>query len=308
MTFEAADLSPVLDAVAGWPAFAGEPLKMGDDDRDWKPSRAWLATLRSAGHGYARFTPNKPAGRLAKVTIAAGLVVGAVAPDMFGSVDELVALLQEIPFEVCSIGTLYPDEWAASKERSTFGFANTHVTLGFGCAFRGPGHDRLVSRRWLEHGPWRLHRGADDLSLVQFHDLDADPLTALAQAIPGHRRMGISDQGGFIQGPSAAGKGIGYVAAEKLPEGLYHAEDRTLEVVVPTGRAVPQGEMQDACAYRRAKRDDRSTPIAQVAYVFMTEKEARAHLREMWLRELQVWTVEGGAKRRLDLELERTTP
>ena len=91
--------------------------------------------------------------------------------------------------------------WQANKVagdggRELFGFAQTRAP-GWGCMFVGErGHAQLVSRRWLEYGPWLLDRFADDVSLIQFHDLDADPATALAQALPGHRRLGDNDTGG----------------------------------------------------------------------------------------------------------------
>lgn len=87
------------------------------------------------------------------------------------------------------------------RDRQCLGprFGDGHYGHGWGCAFKGDGHRNLVSRRWLEHGPWQLVRGANDVSLVLFHDLNADPATALEQAKPSHQRMGISPEGGYIQ-------------------------------------------------------------------------------------------------------------
>jgi hypothetical protein len=39
-----------------------------------------------------------------------------------------------------------------------------------------------------------------------------------------------------------------------------------------------------------------------VAYVFVDEADARAHLHELWLRELECWLVDDKGKRRLDLD------
>jgi hypothetical protein len=310
ITVEARELEPVLEAVVRWPWFSGEPTEViADDEIVRVPSgRRWVDVVLAAKQsGGAKFSPpNGPHLRSTYVGLARGLRVSARAPEVFERAEDVLTLLASLPLEVCSIASAYY-EWMEMSldDRPTRGFANRHEPLGFGCVFRGRGYDRLVSRRWLDFGPWRILRGPDDLTMVQFHDLDADPQTALAQALPGHERIGISETSGFIQGPSLAGKGIKYVVSEKLPEGLYNRETRTLEVVV-AGRTISQGEMRDACAYRLHKRNDPKTPIEHVAYVFLTDAEARAHLHEMWLRELQVWTVERGDKRRVDLDYHPT--
>lgn len=61
--------------------------------------------------------------------------------------------------------------------------------------------------------------------------------------------------------------------------------------------------MRDACAVRHQHQVERPAekPIDQVAYVFLDESDARAHLHELWLRDLEVWLVDGAGKRRLDL-------
>jgi hypothetical protein len=302
-TFEGPDLSALAEPIVAWRCFGGAPRLLHIREEDRAPSGDWKRQLTEAQSGAATFSALGAGERRAcRVGIASGRLVTAVAPDVFSTVGEVLALIEQVPFTVVSFGEVFPDEWR-DTERDTFGFANGHTRLGWGCAFKGAGHDRLVSRRWLDFGPWRVLRGAGDLTLVQFHDLAlTDPAAALAQALPGHERMGISEIGGFIQGRSAAGRGIKYVVREKLPEGFYDARTRTLEVVVPPGRAISQGEMLDACAYRVNKRADQTTPIERVAYVFIDEASARAHLHEMWLRELEVWTVEGGDKRRLDLD------
>src|SRR6185436_9555656 len=122
---------------------------------------------------------------------------------------------------ICSTASLYP-EWADGSPGDPYrapNFAELHFGHGWACAFRGEGHDRLVSRRWLDFGPWKLRRGANDTSLVQFHALGVDAATALEQARIGHERMGISDSGGFIQAR--------YVYAFEL-RGIYDKARREL--------------------------------------------------------------------------------
>lgn len=186
--------------------------------------------------------------------------------------------LSQIPFTVCSAATIFPD-WVDSDTGEKYqapSFGDMHWRHGWGCAFRGEGHKRLVSRKWLDFGPWRYLQGPGDTSLVQFHDLETDAQTALKQAQPGHERMGISPIGGYIQ--------TNFNYSHDL-NGLYYAEKRELHVVVPVNESVTQREMLDACAVRLYQTLGPAQPIDNVVYVFV-EESARAHLHELWLRDL----------------------
>ena len=199
-------------------------------------------------------------------------------------------LLAGVPWQVASLPS-YAETWMAEHAYRPPGFDGGHGPHGWACAFRDAGHERLVSRRWLPVGPWALTRVEDeDISFVQFHDPRAMPDAALAEARPGHRRMGVTDEGGFLQEAP--------VLADGLP-GLYERDTKTHKVVVH-GRDVRQREMLGACQIRWQRRDDPEAPIARVAYVFMEPARAEAHLRDLWLRELECWTIVDGAERRLD--------
>jgi hypothetical protein len=204
---------------------------------------------------------------------------------------EVLTRLEALPFDVATMRPLHP-EWRRVPE-GPLGYRGTSLggsTHGWLCAFRGAGHDRLVSRRWLEHGPWRLHRRDGDLSIVEFHDARADPMTALAQARPGHIRMGIHEEGGYIQ-PA-------YVYS-KLPRGFRASEGGLLKIIVH-GRAVTPCEMLDCCALRIETRTVDPGPVSDVAYVFVEEEEAQKHLHELWLRGLQCYAIREGMEVRLD--------
>ena len=157
------------------------------------------------------------------------------------------------------------------------------------CAFKGAGHDRLVSRRWLTHGPWALlRRERDDVSVVLFHNTEADPQTAFDQAMPAHERMGISPRGGYLYREQDYKHDL---------DGRYFDADRSFRMVVD-GRQVSEEEMLDLCAFRR----DSDKPIDVAGFVFPDEAEARAHLHELWLRELACWTFIAGQQVRIDLD------
>jgi hypothetical protein len=108
--------------------------------------------------------------------------------------------------------------------------------------------------------------------------------------------MGNSAIGGYIQWYiDGLLKGAG--------QGIYTPEDRLLEVVVGPGNEVKQGEMLCNAALRLHHRTAPSTtPVERVAYVFVDEADAQAHLHELWLRELECWLVDDKGKRRLDLD------
>ncbi len=207
-----------------------------------------------------------------------------------------LALIEPLPFELCSFGAAFFDEWIAADYRR-WGFGRSMIDHGWGCMFRGAGHDRLVSRRWLDFGPWRIIRRPNDTTLIQFHDLAiTDPAEAYEQAKVGHERMGNSSSGGYIAWYiDGLLKGAG--------QGIYTPEDRLLEVVVGPGNEVKQSEMLCNAALRLHHRTAPSTtPVERVAYVFVDEADARAHLHELWLRELECWLVDDKGKRRLDLD------
>jgi hypothetical protein len=108
--------------------------------------------------------------------------------------------------------------------------------------------------------------------------------------------MGIAPTGGYIayhlQGLL---KGAG--------KGLYTPGERLLEVVVGFGNEVKQSEMLCNAALRLYHRAaPSSTPVERVAYVFVDQSDAEAHLHELWLRELECWVVDDKGKRRLDLD------
>ena len=115
------------------------------------------------------------------------------------STEAVLEMLSPLPWQLAEFRSFHSLTYDFDQIYRAPGFLDSHFDHGWGCALKGAGHDHLVSRRWLEYGPWRLIRDEEnDISLVQFHDLEADAITALEQAKPGHKRMGVSDTGGFI--------------------------------------------------------------------------------------------------------------
>lgn len=284
------DLGATLRVLAALPAFAGAPPSSLSVDRqprepspDWV--ERWVAGCETSVVAYWG------EGLGVHLVYHRDRIVYASFP-FERDAESVLALLSEIPFEIASFRTLHPEWLATDPPHLAPSFGRLHIPHGWACAFKAGGHDQLVSRRWLDYGPWRVLRGGDDLSLVQFHDLDADAAAALAQAAPAHARMGITDTGGFIQSD--------YVYLYGL-EGLYDAATRLLKVVVH-GREVSQRELLDACAARRYRALGPARPLDNIAYVFLEESNALSHLHELWLRELQCLTIREGLEVRLDAE------
>ena len=207
-------------------------------------------------------------------------------------------LLSGLSFEVASFFDYYP-EWHSRQKAKRYvapSFADKHFSHGWGCAFKGRGHDRLVSRRWLDYGPWLALHDESDTTLILFHDLEADAAEALSQARPAHDTMGISDTGGYIESDYPFPDDYG---------GLYEPETRRLKHVIH-GRKVTEAEMLDACAVRLYQPFGKDRIVENVAFVFMEEQPAREHLHQLWLRELECWAMVAGVERRLDLDYHPT--
>jgi hypothetical protein len=216
-----------------------------------------------------------------------GGLVSLRRPDTVLAAHETFEQLGGVPFELAVIGQVH-EEWF-DESFETFSFGRGHVPHGWASALRGAGHARLVSRRWPAFGPWRLH-SIGDASWVEFHDLAADAATALAEAQPGWRRMGISDTGGFLQS--------GFVYTDDVG-GVYDPNTRKLKVMVPSG-AVSQRKMLEIAAARRDPRIQKETPFEHTAFIFLDAANARRHLHELWLREHECWAIVDGVEQRLD--------
>lgn len=226
-----------------------------------------------------------------------GLVKWAIGDDEAPAPDCVFKLIEGLPVEIAVVGPRFehrnpnpgPGEWDANRE-PLIGLGDAHRRLGLGVLLRHHGHDRIVSRRWLENGPWLLRHMADDTTWMQFHaDVDAAALT-WEQAARAHERFGFSDTGGYFHPEK-------HLITSQLG-GSYKAADRSL-TLVRASVPVTQREMLDMCV--AWKRGDLNEPIERVRYLFMQERDARRHLHELWLRELECWCIDvQGREVRLD--------
>lgn len=211
--------------------------------------------------------------------------------------ESVLAYLAATPFLLAVGGSIF-SEWETDWEPTPYlspHIGDGHPGLGWCMAFQGPGHDEhLVSRRWLEDGPWRLLRGGADTTMVQFHDLDVDEPTARAQAAPGHRLLHNREDSGYLQAPFV-------YEHEPADIGSYAADARRL-TITPGGRDISEGEMRDMAAARAQRGLGEDRPIDTVAYVFDDEARARHYLHALWLRGHEVHVGRGAQTTRLDAD------
>jgi len=190
--------------------------------------------------------------------------------------EQLVGLLAAVPFELAGLPTLHP-AWTAGPPHARYnppGFGDLHFRHGWAAALRGRGHDRLVSRRWLDHGPWRTLRAENDTTLVQFHDLAASTTDALAQAKPGHVLLGApSEKSGYI-GPDYS---FGPEA-----QATYSPARRALQFTVAGCDPTPR-ELRDAAASRYLQSLGPERPIDEIQFIFVDEELALRNLHKLWL-------------------------
>ncbi|HAZ45537.1 MAG TPA: hypothetical protein DDW76_27755 [Cyanobacteria bacterium UBA11369] len=190
--------------------------------------------------------------------------------------ESVMKMLAPLPWTVAAFCQL--SRQGGWKEYPAPGFADFHFQHGWACAFKGEGHNHLVSRRWLEYGPWRLLRDEEnDISFVQFHDLNADPATALEQAKVGHRAMSIYGVGGYI--------GKTHPFSNDL-RALYVPSARNMRVVIPAGKQITYSEMSDYCAARHFQAFE-NQPFDTLSFVFIVAEEAQPYLHDLWLREIE---------------------
>jgi hypothetical protein len=208
------------------------------------------------------------------------------------NIDQALNFLKLLPWTVGSFRSTHINWSGEDINYSGSAFANLHYSLGWGCAFKGEGHQRVVSRRYLDYGPWHVIRDeANDITLIQFHDLNADALTALEQAKPGHKLMSDPYEGGFIQRD--------YKIFNDDFSGLYSPSEKMLRFII-NDRPITRAELLDACAIRLWQLLGDEQPVERVGYVFVIEEEARQNLHELWLRNIECWTYLEGIETRID--------
>lgn len=195
-----------------------------------------------------------------------------------------LALLRTWPFEACTTTALHPTWWP--------GYRAIH---GWAFLVKGAGH-RLVSPRIRDRGPWRTLRDDEhDVTMFQFHDLEADEATALEQARSGHALLEPAWLGGHYMSQEWVFRG----ALSCYQPSFYDPATRT-SVVLVQDREVTPAEMGVAAGTR--VHQVFAQPVDQVAFVFMDEVTGRRQLPALWAYGLEVRVMTAEGERRLDLD------
>jgi hypothetical protein len=207
------------------------------------------------------------------------------------TLESVLALIRSWPFEACRTDPVHSSWFHDSGYQSGHGWA---------FALRGAGH-RLCSARILDRGPWRILRDEEhDVTMFQFHDLDAPADLALEQARPGHALLGSSWH--YVGHPLLFPNNV--KAAGYKPS-FYDPGTRT-SIVLVQDREVSVEEMGVAAATR--VHQIYPEPVAQVAFVYIDEATARRQLPALWLHGLEVRAMTAQGERRIDLDYEPPPP
>jgi hypothetical protein len=295
LSLEGPDLPELIDRLERDKLTSPHPVTRAQIAfQEVKPSTS-LRQIVAATHGQVSFDAVWDMVRVSRHSQTQEAVLAIVTDEFEISESRILDALADAPFEIASIGR-FLDEWGnVAIDDDAYrapGWSGWHFSMGWAAAFKGEGHNRLVSRRWLETGPWRLLKGPNDTSLVIFHDLEADAETALAQAKAGHAQIGITDETGFLQSPFSYRYDL---------NGLYDEAAKVLKVVVH-GRDVPPRELLEWAAIRANQRLGSDKPISAVRFIFPEEASARKHLPSLWRYEHECWAIIDGDEVRLDTD------
>jgi hypothetical protein len=292
MSLESDNLIQTLEELYGLEIFSGFPAEelWVDDRKQKKISTSWIEKYAKNVKRNVWVDWGNPHKQ--KLVYRKNHILGVRIKNFFENFEQVLEFILPLLWDVVAIGSVH-EQWHYDEiSYKSLGFANLHASLGAGCAFKGKGHQRVVSRRYLDYGPWHVLRDeANDITLIQFHDLNVDALTALEQAKPGHKLMGDPYEGGFIQRD--------YQILNDDFSGLYSPSEKMLRFII-NDRPITRAELLDACATRLWQLLGQDKPIERVGYVFIHESEARQNLHELWLREIECWTYLDGVETRID--------
>lgn len=209
------------------------------------------------------------------------------------SPESVLALIRTWPFEVCRTDPIHLSWLSSSGYRSVHGWA---------FALKGTGH-RLCSARIRDRGPWRILRDEEhDVTMFQFHDLDAPADLALEQARPGHALLEPSWLGGHYVGHPLVFR----TSMEGLYKPSFYDPGSRTSIVLVQDREVSAEEMGVAAATR--VHQIYPEPVEKVAFVYMDEATAWRQLPALWLYGLEVRAMTAQGERRIDLDYEPPPP
>lgn len=266
----------MVGSRAGWvsvttPARGESPPGPADHvaERGRRPRRARvsdLVTSASEGIPFAELWPEPARARR--------LVAwrdGAPFLDVLGEHDALLRQMTELRCDVAVIGL------------GTLPAPSTPESVAPCAALLGPGaRDRLVSARLLSWGPWRARALSDDRLLLEAQSVAATPGQAELQ-------RSLTDQ---------LWSGLLTPLHPELPGDVrYEAASRALVLHPRSSRGAPR---EIAHLIGCARQAPAGMPVERVIARVEDPLAAALWLPILWLREVEVWTVQAGSWVRID--------
>ncbi|HJL00343.1 MAG TPA: hypothetical protein RMH85_05010 [Polyangiaceae bacterium LLY-WYZ-15_(1-7)] len=232
-------------------------------------------------------------------TLIRGPVVRMIRKGIDFERDELIDLLEDLPFELGAISHFDLDRESPWRDAPICDFPG-HTTIGWAVVLKGAGHEHLVSRRWLDNGPWRCIRRKDDLSFLQLCDISAPHAVQVAQADEARRMLGAMASVPcpfpvwlpLFERPKPGRKPRRWTLPER-----YDAERQTWCGPVEDLSWKHLGRM---CVWRAKHRDDPEVPVRTFAVEFTDRVRAQQYLHRLWMCEFEVWVVDGDKRERID--------
>ena len=302
----AKDPRSVLRALAAWPWFEGRPPDRWEANyRPLPIDETWVERTPFDAYCHAEWGDHLE--RIIFTGKNSDFLVARKDTELTPAI--ALDLLRTVPFETAVAPSPHKYTWTDDPARQSdplyiprSGWGFGHGPHGWACFLRGRGHEQVVSRRYLHHGPWRtVHLPQEDLTLVQFHDLDADVHTAIEQASIGHLLMGYSPVGGifFHRGD-----------AHPLPEltGNYSRRTKTFFYMMLDKRISPKlaSDLGWLRLHNRDGRGEIGKPVENIRLVYWDEEKALEDLEIAWRCEFEVACMIEGKEVRLDEGYEST--
>jgi len=281
LSIRSKDTYSVVQALLSLPEFKSAPIDLTVDDSESPPLSDWMNHWGYQPVEKLHLNWSKPPVWL--IWERKNLVKCAICVP--NTLESIFDLLETMDFQDAVLGSMH-EQWSHGDSLYLGPILGPHYRLGLACAFKGTGHDRVLSRRFLEYGPWRLHHRPRDLSIVQFHELHANADAAIEQARFGHERMEL----GHIEDFRSIGDELtgSYVASERLWR-------------VDVDEELDDSELLEAVYVMRAQPFGPEKTVERVAYVFTNEELAKAHVHEIWIRGFETWVLTGQELKRLDV-------
>ena len=279
--------------------FGGEPGGYLSVDYQQSPVSSWPSLLwRAKKDFHVEHGPDGKRGYISWSRSGEAAALLCVRHVESWTPRSLLAELCRIPFLTADIRAWFNDWKRLPWERDDpmyipdAGFGMGHNDHGFAVLFQGAGHDQVVSRRYLEHGPWLTRYGPNDTTMVQFFDERVDSKTAITQARPGHAYMGWSspDLGGFFHVD---------VRWKDEAEVKYDPARKMLLAIV-VDREPPPWELRAFRHLAISLRADPHRPVERCAYVFLDPAVGRRLVPALWIRGIETWVVDGDKELRVD--------